>query len=287
MVHYDVSLNAFCRHFIRHLSFLFPVQQEIISFLLHYCQVQKSPNWQDFSPDLRLKALSFARFVYISPQLLPQLDGNYLANPACLLNRCTLSHPIQSGAESSRQQTVIDLSEYHLDCGKEDKWSKFKHVWSLDTSAAYPSPDFSYFQGKALHCRCLPSGLIQLAVTALYCYIVHERACIVGRPVLRMGICLIMRMGYRLYKQKCRLYTFKGVCTWVSSCPDCSEWLLYRHPRQPTFEAPLVWYLPWIWRQVKTVTLIMIEAGKGWWALAKKHSSLSCGRMFLYLFNPL
>ncbi len=34
---------------------------------------------------------------------------------------------------------------------------------------------------------------------------------------------LVKRVEYRLYKRKCRLHTWKGVCAWLSSCLDCSE----------------------------------------------------------------
>ena len=34
---------------------------------------------------------------------------------------------------------------------------------------------------------------------------------------------LVKRLGHRLYKRKCHLYTWKGVSAWPSSCPD---WIL-------------------------------------------------------------
>ena len=33
---------------------------------------------------------------------------------------------------------------------------------------------------------------------------------------------MVKRLECRLSKRKCRLYTWKGICAWLSSCPDCN-----------------------------------------------------------------
>ncbi len=40
-------------------------------------------------------------------------------------------------------------------------------------------------------------------------------------------VCACITLGQailNLYKRKCRLYTWKGVSAWPSSCPDCISW---------------------------------------------------------------